>query len=169
MSRHLPTQPAEKHIMRRHATAVCVRGEGVLLVGESGVGKSDLAARLIASGAQLIADDQVDLALHGSSLWLSAPPNLSGVFELFGVGLITMPCVEKAKLRLIVQCVAGVGERAPERKKWVYESVVAEEITLDPLHGSSPAKIQLLVEALQADKRLSDEWMPQTRNNLHYS
>ncbi len=45
-----------------HASCVSIAGKGVLLLGVSGSGKSDLALRLIDSGAILVADDRVDIA-----------------------------------------------------------------------------------------------------------
>ena len=48
-------------IVNIHASCVAVRGEGVLILGASGQGKSDLALRLIDRGATLVADDRCDI------------------------------------------------------------------------------------------------------------
>ena len=51
-----------------HATAVDIKGSGVLIIGHSGVGKSDLALRLIENkGAVLVSDDRVDLKAESLS------------------------------------------------------------------------------------------------------
>ena len=48
-----------------HATCIALDGRGVLLRGPSGSGKSDMALRLIDAGAELVADDRVDLDAPG--------------------------------------------------------------------------------------------------------
>ena len=155
--------------MRRHATAVCLQGEGILLLGESGVGKSDLALRLIADGATLIADDRVDIAAIDDALWLSPPASLAGVIEAYGIGLLQLPYVPKAHLRLVVQCDAAAPERLPARRKWIMEGILADEITLDPLHTSTPAKLRLLITALQSGTWLPEDWMADSQHTPLYS
>lgn len=161
---NLPVQPDDARAMRRHATAVSVRGEGVLLLGESGVGKTDLALRLIHAGAILIADDQVDITPVSHRLFLSPPPTLAGVVELHGLGLARLPYVAHAPLRLVVQCVQGCGERLPPARKWIMEGIAVDEVSLDPLHGSAPAKLALWVEALQSGNRLPEDWMAESHH-----
>ncbi len=156
------------YVMRRHATAVCVKGEGVLLLGESGVGKTDLALRLIANGATLIADDQVDIFPANQGLHLSPPASLAGVIELRGIGLIKLPHTARSPLRLVVQCISGLGERLPPRRKWIMEAIAVDEVTLDPLHVSSPAKIQLLVAAIQSGTWLPEDWMADSHQSLSF-
>ena len=51
-----------------HATCVSINGKGVLLLGPSSSGKSDLGLRLVDGGAQLVADDRVDIKYFPSSL-----------------------------------------------------------------------------------------------------
>lgn len=157
--RHLPPQPEVSHIMRRHATAVSVRGEGVLLLGESGVGKSDLALRLIEAGGILIADDQVDLHVRGEAIMASPPPSLAGVLELYGIGLVHVPYVPEASIRLVIRCERAMPERLPPRRKWIMEGIALDEITLDPLHPSTPAKLQLLLAAMQSGNWLPEDWL----------
>lgn len=161
----IPAQPDDGRIMRRHATAVAVQSEAVLLLGESGVGKTSLALRLIDAGATLIADDQVDItAIQDDTLLVSSPSSLAGVVELYGAGLIRLPYVARAPLRLVVQCEQGCPERYPARRKWIMEGIAIEEITLDPLHVSAPATIRLLLQALQAGQRLPEDWMAESHH-----
>lgn len=73
----------------RHGVLVEVYGEGVLLVGESGVGKSETAIELVKRGHRLIADDAVELKKSSStSLVGSAPELIRHYIELRGIGII---------------------------------------------------------------------------------
>ena len=73
----------------RHGVLVEVYGEGILLVGDSGVGKSETAIELIKRGHRLIADDAVTIRrVSGKSLVGEAPPNIRHFIELRGIGII---------------------------------------------------------------------------------
>lgn len=86
-----------------HGTCVCYEGQGILLMGESGVGKSDLALRLMSHGAQLVADDCVCITKEAGDLWASPLPQGRGLFELRGWGVIEHGWLEKARVNLVVQ------------------------------------------------------------------
>jgi len=72
-----------------HASAVAFGTTGLLILGASGSGKSSLALQLMALGATLVADDRVIATpdLNGG-LRMTAPPDLQGMIEARGVGLI---------------------------------------------------------------------------------
>ncbi len=73
----------------RHGVLVEVYGEGILLFGESGVGKSETAIELIKRGHRLIADDAVEIRrVSKSTLVGSSPENIRHFMELRGVGII---------------------------------------------------------------------------------
>ena len=73
----------------RHGVFVEVHGEGVLILGESGVGKSETALELIKRGHRLIADDAVEIRRTSSrTLVGSAPENIRHFIEVRGVGII---------------------------------------------------------------------------------
>ena len=73
----------------RHGVLVEVYGEGLLLVGDSGVGKSETAIELIKRGHRLIADDAVEIRkISNNSLIGSAPENIRHFIELRGIGII---------------------------------------------------------------------------------
>lgn len=73
----------------RHGVLVEVYGEGVLLLGESGVGKSETAIELIKRGHRLIADDAVEIRrVSEKTLVGSSPENIRHFMELRGVGII---------------------------------------------------------------------------------
>lgn len=73
----------------RHGVLVEVYGEGILLVGDSGVGKSETAIELVKRGHRLIADDAVEIKrVSKKSLVGSAPENIRHFIELRGIGII---------------------------------------------------------------------------------
>lgn len=73
----------------RHGVLVEVYGEGVLLIGDSGVGKSETAIELIKRGHRLIADDAVEIRrISNRTLVGSSPENIRHFIELRGIGII---------------------------------------------------------------------------------
>lgn len=73
----------------RHGVLVEVYGEGILLVGDSGVGKSETAIEIIKRGHRLIADDAVEIRrVSNKTLLGSAPENIRHFIELRGIGII---------------------------------------------------------------------------------
>lgn len=75
----------------RHGVLVEVYGEGILIVGESGVGKSESAIELVKRGHRLIADDAVDIRrVSNKTLVGSSPKNIRHFLELRGVGIVNV-------------------------------------------------------------------------------
>ncbi|HIT08754.1 MAG TPA: HPr(Ser) kinase/phosphatase [Candidatus Merdivicinus faecavium] len=73
----------------RHGVLVEVYGEGMLIVGDSGVGKSETAIELVKRGHRLIADDAVEIRrVSSKSLVGSSPENIRHFVELRGIGII---------------------------------------------------------------------------------
>ncbi len=73
----------------RHGVLIEVYGEGILIVGESGVGKSETAVELVKRGHRLVADDAVEIRkVSNKSLVGSSPDNIRHFLELRGVGII---------------------------------------------------------------------------------
>lgn len=71
-----------------HATLLEVYGVGVLLTGESGIGKSEIALELIRKGHRLIADDRVEITKINNELVGSCPELTQGIMEVRGIGII---------------------------------------------------------------------------------
>lgn len=75
----------------RHGVLVEVYGEGILILGESGVGKSETAIELVKRGHRLIADDAVELRrVSNRTIVGSSPENIRHFIELRGVGIINV-------------------------------------------------------------------------------
>lgn len=72
-----------------HGVLVQVSGEGLLIIGESGIGKSETALELVKRGHRLIADDAVEVRRMGrDSVTGSAPKMIRYMMELRGIGII---------------------------------------------------------------------------------
>ena len=75
----------------RHGVLMEVYGEGVLIIGESGIGKSENAVELLKRGHRLIADDAVEIRkVSGTSLIGTAPKLIRNYVELRGIGIINV-------------------------------------------------------------------------------
>ena len=75
----------------RHGVLVEVYGEGILILGESGVGKSETAIELVKRGHRLIADDAVEIRrVSSKTLVGTAPENIRHFVELRGIGIINV-------------------------------------------------------------------------------
>ncbi len=75
----------------RHGVLMEVYGEGLLIIGESGMGKSEAAVELLKRGHRLIADDAVEIKkISGSLLVGTAPPLIRNYVELRGIGIINV-------------------------------------------------------------------------------
>ena len=75
----------------RHGVLVEVYGEGILILGDSGIGKSEAAIELVKRGHRLVADDAVEIKkISSSELAGSAPDVLRHYIELRGIGVINV-------------------------------------------------------------------------------
>ena len=152
-----------------HASCVVLRGAGetfgaagdcgVLLLGESGAGKSDLALRLIAGGAQLVADDRVELFARDETLWAHPPKTLAGLIEVRGVGILSLPFEPEARVGLVVQLVPrGKMPRMPALERYEPPSHLAVT-SKPPLIHSAAAKIAAAAAAF-ANPPIEQEGKP---------
>ena len=138
-------------MIRIHGTAVALGDDGILLQGPSGSGKSDLALRLIDGGAHLVSDDQTEITVRQGELRLSAPPAIAGRLEVRGLGILSVPSVPSAELRLVVTLVAPEQvERLPEPQFRAFLGCRVPLLALVPFEASAPAKLRLALAALRA-------------------
>lgn len=72
----------------RHGVLMNIYGQGVLILGDSGIGKSETAIELIKRGHRLVADDAVEITRIGSTLSGTAPELIRNYLEVRGVGVI---------------------------------------------------------------------------------
>src|SRR5690625_3758885 len=105
---------ATSPMLQYHASAVAMGGRACLITGKSGAGKSTLAMAMIALGAELVADDRVEIRRADRHLLLSAPRTIEGLIEARGAGILRLPARAEAPLALLVDLDRMPAERLPE-------------------------------------------------------
>jgi HPr kinase/phosphorylase len=105
--------------LQLHASAVAVEGRGCLITGRAGAGKSTLAIEMLALGAELVADDRVDIRRAGDALILSAPAPISGLVEARGAGILRLPARADTPLALVIDLDEAERERLPDARRRV--------------------------------------------------
>lgn len=139
--------------LRIDGVAVAIDGQAVLLRGPSGSGRSDLALRLIDEGAMLISDEQVELHREGDRLLIGVPAvmpaALRGVIEARGVGLVSVPHVDRFMPLAWVIDMAGTADidRLPAAQTAEFLGIAAPLLKLDPFAVSATAKLRLAVRS----------------------
>ena len=130
--------------MLLHVSCVAIDGKAVLLSGPSGVGKSDLALRLIDEGAELVADDQTEIKIEDGELTASPPAAIAGLMEVRHAGLIKVPFKPKAPVALYVELTGKDQklERLPEDDHILLEGRKILKLRLPSFAASTPAKIR---------------------------
>ena len=127
-----------KHFAERstmHGVFMDILGMGVMITGESGLGKSELGLELISRGHGLVADDAVDLfRINQASIEGRCPALLQNLLEVRGIGLLDIKAIfgetavrRKLRLKLIVHLVR---KETMERK---YERMPHEALNQDVL------------------------------------
>ena len=135
-----------------HATCVDVNGVGVLLRGPPGSGKSDLALRLISSGALLVADDRAVLTADGDRIVVSPPPEIAGLVEVRGLGILRLDHRDGVPLGLVLDLVpASAVERLAEAGTCNFLGLAFPLWRLAPFEASAPAKVRLAVGIAKGD------------------
>jgi len=144
----MPSQLAEANI---HASCVAIGAQGILLLGKSGAGKSDLALRLIDGGARLVADDRTILFVTKGALHARAPDSIKGLLEIRGVGIVAFPARSLAKIALVVRLGREDARLPGERLYHIPEPLkgakAVPQIALDARFASTPAKIRAALAA----------------------
>jgi len=143
-----PTRSAQPEPLWLHASCVELSGTGVVLLGPSGSGKSDLALRLIDGGARLIADDRLAVEREGERLFGRPAAALAGLLEVRGVGIVQLPYRAVCRLGLVVDLDPQARpERLPEPDLLPLLGVALPRLRLDPTMPSACAKVRLALTA----------------------
>lgn len=142
----------------RHGAFMDILGLGVLLTGESGLGKSELGLELISRGHGLVADDAVDIfRISETALEGRCPELLMNLLEVRGIGLLDIKAIfgetavrRKMRLKLIVHLVRKeTMERDFERLPYepLYEEVLGIPVRKVVIAVDAGRNLAVLVEA----------------------
>jgi len=142
----------------RHGVFMDILGLGVLLTGESGLGKSELGLELISRGHGLVADDAVDLfRISQTAIEGRCPELLMNLLEVRGIGLLDIKAIfgetavrRKMRLKLIVHLVRKeTMERDFERLPYepLYEDVLSMPVRKVVIAVDAGRNLAVLVEA----------------------
>ncbi len=139
-----------------HATALAMGGNGILIRGPSGSGKSDLALRCLSLGAnslltapmELVSDDRTELVLENDAVMLAAPSTIAGKLEVRGVGIVDVPYAERARLCMIAQLTDLEVERYPALSP-SFENILGKPFHLmhvRPFEASASIKLAMALQ-----------------------
>lgn len=124
----------------RHGVLVEVYGEGILLLGESGVGKSETAIELVKRGHRLIADDAVEIRrVSSKSLVGTAPENIRHFIELRGIGIINASRIFGAGAVKLTEKIDMIIKLEPWDADKVYDRMGLENETTEMLGIKIPS------------------------------
>ena len=133
-----------------HSTSVVIEDLGILIRGQSGSGKSDLALRLIDSGATLISDDLTICKKIGDYLYLCPHSKTKGLLEVREIGIMTVPYVENIKLNLVVELVEKKFERIPRVMNCSILGLKFPKIKIFGKSSSAVAKIKIKLNQIRS-------------------
>ena len=132
-----------------HASCVEIDGKGIVIFGPSGSGKSDLALRLIDAGGKLVSDDCVEITNEGDILYAFPSPNIEGMIEVRGVGIIKLSYLKISTLSLALTHVSNEKiERLPKQKKFCIDEATIPLYNFNAFSVSAIAKIKLILRSL---------------------
>ncbi len=124
----------------RHGVLVEVYGEGILILGESGVGKSETAIELVKRGHRLIADDAVEIRkVSNKSLVGTAPSNIRHFIELRGIGIINVSRIFGAGAVKLTEKIDYIINIEPWDNEKIYDRMGLDEQSTEILGLSIPS------------------------------
>ena len=152
--------------MTQHGVLVDVFGVGVMITGESGVGKSECALELIKRGHLLVADDVVDIARVGHRLRGEAPEIVRELMELRGVGLVNIKSIfgsgavmRRKTIDMIIRLENWSLDKDYERlgNKDEKQNILGIELPLTVMPVRSGRNLAIIVEIAARNWRLKAE------------
>lgn len=112
----------------RHGVLVDVNGVGILITGESGIGKSETALELVKRGHRLVADDVVEISrIYRDQLVGTAPESVRHFMEIRGIGIIDIRQMYGIGSVLIEKTIDLVIEMELWKNEKVYDRVGEED------------------------------------------
>ena len=148
-----------------HGVFLNIYGKGVIIKGDSGIGKSEIALELVKRGHLLVADDAVELYHLGQSIVGKAPEVLTNLLEIRGIGVIDVSkmfgissILDKDKVDLIIQLDRWVPSREYTRvgveENDSTEEILGVKIPKIVVPVSSGRSMSVIIEAAVMNMRL---------------
>ena len=147
----------------RHGVLMEVYGEGVLITGDSGIGKSETAIELIKRGHRLIADDAVEIKRLGpNTISGTAPPLIKDYIELRGIGIINVAKLfgigavkQENIIDLVVNIVPWDNHAAYDRLglEDSYEEILGVKIPLNTIPVTPGRNLAVILEVAAMNNR----------------
>jgi len=129
----------------RHGVLVDIYGIGVMLTGDSGVGKSETALELVQRGHRLVADDAVIIKRIGDELTGTSPPIIRYFMEVRGIGIVDIRSMYGVGAVMFSQSIDLVVDMEPWNEQKTYDRIGLTNETLEIL-GVKVPKIVLPVK-----------------------
>ncbi len=148
-----------------HACLLEIFGLGVILLGESGIGKSEISLDLIKKGHRLIADDRVNIRAVRGKLIGSCPESIYGMMEVRGIGIIDVARMfginalsKSAKISFLVDLVSFNKNEPMERvgMKTDRFELLGEYVPMVRLPVSAARSMSDIIEAAVTNFKLKD-------------
>jgi len=150
-----------------HGVFLNIHGKGVIIKGDSGIGKSEIALELVKRGHLLVADDAVELYRVGQKIVGKAPAVLANLLEIRGIGVIDVSkmfgisaILDKNDVDLIIQLERWVPSREYTRvgveENDISEDVLGIKIPKIVVPVSSGRSMSVIIEAAVMNMRLRD-------------
>ena len=132
-----------------YATCVNLKSKGILILGDSGSGKSDLALRLITEfSAKLVSDDRTEILAGKEKPIATAPKILKGLLEVRGIGIIKTEAVDETVVDVVIQLTSDKIDRMPEKKYYQLEGFDIPLYYINPFEISATSKIITILSLL---------------------
>ena len=148
----------------RHGVLVEVYGEGILLLGESGVGKSETAIELVKRGHRLIADDAVEIRrVSAKTLVGSSPENIRHFMELRGIGIINIKnmygsgsILDEKKIDLVMELENWEEGKVYDRlgEGTLYETILGVKVMKHVIPVKPGRNLSIIIEVAARNFRL---------------
>ena len=146
-----------------HGVLVDIYGEGVLITGESGIGKSETALELIRRGHRLVADDMVEIRKLGDSELVGSSPEVLRYFvELRGIGIVNVKEIygveavkESQKIDMVIRLEPWDSEKTYDRDGMVNETtmILGNEVVCYTIPIQPGRNLAVITEAAAINHR----------------